>query len=210
MKSIDWYFDFISPFAYLQHEQLGRLPPDVVVNFRPVLFGVLLDHWSAKGPAEIPPKRRFTFRHVQWQAGQLGIALRFPPRHPCNPLPPLRLAIALGCARDAVATIFRFIWAEGMDLDNPQAWRELAARLGVKDADALIGTPEVKAGLRSSCGAAIAAGVFGVPTSIVDGELFWGADATQMLVDYLARPESLDTPEMRRVSDLPYGARRKT
>lgn len=209
MTTIDWYFDFISPFAYLQHEQLGALPANVTLNLRPVLFGVLLDHWGGRGPGEVPPKRRFVFRQVQWQAARLGIPLRFPPRHPSNPLPALRLAIALGCRREAIATIFRFIWAEGRDTDDPQAWGELCARLGAADAEALIGAPQVKAALRANCDSAVAAGVFGVPTAIVDGELFWGADSTQMLIDYLERPESLDTPEMRRVSGLPYGARRK-
>ena len=210
MRPIDWYFDFLSPYPYLQMHYFHRLPGDVLVQPRPVLFSVLLDHWGNKGPAEIPPKRRFAFRHVQWQAAQLGVPLRFPPAHPFNPLRPLRLAIALGSGMDVVERIYRFIWRDGKDTENPEFWRELLDTLGVGDGDALIGDPKVKAALRTNCDAALAAGAFGVPTVVVDGELFWGFDATPMLADYLDSPQKFETAEMRRVGDLPVGMQRKS
>jgi 2-hydroxychromene-2-carboxylate isomerase len=61
MRIADWYFDFISPFAYLQSEQLHRLQPLVQIRYRPVLFAGLLKHWGNKGPAEVLPKRQFTY-----------------------------------------------------------------------------------------------------------------------------------------------------
>src|SRR5689334_10438458 len=82
----DWYFDFISPFAYLQSEQLERLHPYVQIRYRPVLFAGLLKHWGQKGPAEIVPKRQFTFEFALWQAAKLGIPFKMPPAHPFNPL----------------------------------------------------------------------------------------------------------------------------
>lgn len=209
-KEIEWYIDFLSPFPYLQLPGLAKLPPNVVLRPKPVLFAALLDHWGNKGPAEIPAKRRFTFRHVQWRAGRLGIPFRFPPLHPFNPLKPLRLAIALGCGQSVVETIMKFIWAEGRDTDNPAHWRELCERLHVADGDEAIADPGVKSALRRNCEEAIARGVFGVPSCIVDGELFWGADATEMLLDYLAAPSLLRSDEMLRVSDLPAGIQRRT
>lgn len=210
MRSIQWYFDFVSPFPYLQLLQFHQLPADVTIDCRPILFSRLLDYWGNKGPAEIPAKRRFTFRHVQWQAERLGLPLRFPPRHPFNPLRPLRLAIALGCRREAIERIYRFIWGEGRDIDDAANWRALLASLGVEEGDALVGDPQVKEALRQMTEEAIARGVFGVPTVIADGELFWGADATPMLLAHLAAPGLFDTPEMRRVGDLPVGMQRKT
>ena len=88
---VDWYFDFVSPFAYLQSERLASLPPRVAIRFRPVLFAGLLDANGQKGPAEITAKRNFTYRFVVWQARKLGIPLKFPHEHPFNPLPLLRL-----------------------------------------------------------------------------------------------------------------------
>lgn len=60
MHNIDWYFDFISPFSYLQSELLHTLPADVDIRFKPTLFAGLLKHWDNKGPAEIAPKRTWT------------------------------------------------------------------------------------------------------------------------------------------------------
>ena len=127
----DWYFDFVSPFAYLQSEQLDSLAPRIGIRYRPVLFAGLLGANGQKGPAEIPAKRAFTYRFCIWQARRQGIALKFPPEHPFNPLPLLRLAIACDCAPEAIHRIFRFVWADGRLPDLPIEWAELASALGV-------------------------------------------------------------------------------
>jgi 2-hydroxychromene-2-carboxylate isomerase len=202
-----WYFDFISPFAYLQfaaHPDLFARPD---VALRPILFAGLLAHWGHKGPAEIAPKRVHTYRGVVWQAARRGIPLRFPPAHPFNPIHALRLAIALGATQAVVKTIFDFVWAEGRSIGDE--WPALCERLGVRDVEALIGTDRVKAALRANGEEAIAAGLFGVPTFAVDGELFWGEDATPMLRDYLANPALFASPEMQRVTSLPAAAERR-
>src|ERR1700693_6453432 len=98
MKSAEWYFDFISPFSYLQIVAFDRFPPEVNLTLRPVLLAGLLNHWGHKGPAEIPEKRRFTYRFVQWLAERQGGPMKFPPVHPFNPIKALRLAIAAGNA----------------------------------------------------------------------------------------------------------------
>jgi len=102
---VSWVFDVISPFAYLAFPQLSRLPAHVSVGFVPVLFAGLLQHFGQLGPAEIPSKRRFTYRFVLWRARQLGLPMRMPPAHPFNPLPALRLIIAAGSDRRAAGTV---------------------------------------------------------------------------------------------------------
>lgn len=208
MASIDWYFDFISPFAYLQSERLEMLGPGVRIRYRPVLFAALLDSHGQKGPAEIPGKRAFTYRFCVWQAKALGIALRFPPEHPFNPLPLLRLAIACDCAPEAVHRIFRFVWRDGRLPDLPIEWAELIGELDLPDADARIRSADVKDALRRNTDEAIARGVFGVPTIAIGDELFWGVDATAMARDYLAAGRRYDDPEYARVSALPVGVMR--
>jgi len=202
------FFDFVSPFSYLQfagHRQLFRRSD---VELRPVVFAGLLNHWGQKGPAEITEKRKQTYRFVAWQARKLGIALRFPPAHPFNPIHVLRLAVALGATREVVGTIYEFIWKEGRSVADD--WTELCGRLKVRDANALIGAADVKERLRKNGEEAIAAGVFGVPTILVDGEKFWGFDATGMLLEYLADPQLFNTPEMRRIDALPIAAERRS
>jgi 2-hydroxychromene-2-carboxylate isomerase len=207
--TIDWYFDFLSPFAYLQWPQVQALSRRAPVTLRPILLAALLDHHGHKGPAEIPAKRRFTYRHVLWRARERGVPLRFPPSHPFNPLPALRLAIAAGGHADAVGAIFDWIWAQGRAADSVEALAPLAARLGIAGPAAALGDPAVKAALRQHGEAALAAGVFGVPTLAIDGELFWGEDASGFAQACLASPELLDDPEMQRLASLPVGAARR-
>ena len=208
-RTLDWYFDFISPFAYLQSEQLNRVPGNVSLRRRPILFAGLLNHWGSNGPAEIPSKRIFTYRHSHWLAQRHGIPFRIPPAHPFNPLKALRLAVALGGEASAVQTIFRFIWQDGKTTDDPQGWAALTRELGLTDAEAHISESEVKEQLRRNTEEAVARGVFGVPTFVVDDELFWGFDATDMLLDYLQDPKLFQTPEMQRISALPAAAHRR-
>src|SRR6185295_19856153 len=97
---------FISPFAWIGLRRLKELPHDVSIEYRPVLFAGILGHWGQKGPAEIPAKRRYTYRWSHWWAQSQGIPLRYPAAHPFNPLHHLRLAIACGCRRDAIQLFF--------------------------------------------------------------------------------------------------------
>lgn len=210
MASADWFFDFVSPFAYLQSEQLSTLAPAIRIRYRPILFAALLDRHGQKGPAEIPGKRVFTYRFVVWQASKLGIPLKFPHEHPFNPLPLLRLAIACECDPEAIHRMFRFVWRDGRLPDLPIEWAELVHDLGMPDAHARIAQPEVKDALRRNTDEAIARGVFGVPTLAIGNELFWGVDATGMARDYVAAGSRYVDPEYERVANLPEGIRRRS
>ena len=174
-----------------------------------MLFAGLLKHWGQKGPAEIRSKRSFTHRHLQWVAGKHNIPYRMPPAHPFNPLGVLRLSVALNNDPDVVRAIFRFIWRNGKRPDDPDSWQELIQMLNVTDAKQRMAAPSIKDQLRRNCDEAIKRGVFGVPTLVVDNQIFWGFDAFDFLVDYLNDPTVLDNDEMRRVSDLPIGVERR-
>lgn len=209
MTAIDWYFDYVSGYAYLQFECLHRLPDDVEITYRPVLFAGLLGHFGHLGPAEIPEKRRFTYRQWVWRAERLGIPLKMPPAHPFNPLGALRLTYVLGCTAEAVGAIFRFVYREGRSVEDPDELERLAAGLGVRDAAARIADPAIKGALRAETEAATARGIFGVPTVAVGEQLFWGLDATDMVLEYLEDPELFARGEFKRVSELPIGTARK-
>lgn len=210
MKTADWYFDFISPYAYLQSTQLKEFGKRAKIRPRPVLFAGLLNHHGQLGPAEIAPKRQFVFRQVLWLAQKQGVALTPPPRHPFNPLPPLRLALALDSDIDAIQTIFNFIWRDGRDIEAPDEWRALATELGIENVAEKIADPAVKNALRENTEQACAIGVFGVPTFVVDNELFWGHDAAEFFLDYLDNPASVRSAVFDRADTLPQGnAQRK-
>jgi 2-hydroxychromene-2-carboxylate isomerase len=207
MRTATWYFDFISPFAHIGLHRLKELPSDLSIEYRPVLFAAMLNHWGQKGPAELPTKRRYSYRWSHWWAHSLGIPLRYPAAHPFNPLHHLRLAIACGAKPDAVRKIFDSIWTTGAEASDPARFAALAKGLGVsKDA---LESAEVKNTLRQNTEAAIQRGVFGVPTFDVDGELFWGADSIEFLKDFLANSSVIRNPEMQRLDELPVAAARK-
>jgi 2-hydroxychromene-2-carboxylate isomerase len=180
MKPIVFWFDPISPFACLAFEHLPQalMGCTYAVEYRPVLFAGLLNHWGQKGPAEIEPKRAWTFRHVAWLARQHGIALQMPVAHPFNPLPLLRLCIAAGPNRRVVEAVMRHVWCGGADAGDAARLDALTRELSpARDAS----SDEVKAELRAATDDAIARGVFGVPTFELDGRLFWGLEALPML-----------------------------
>ena len=203
-----WYFDFISPFAYLQLGRFQDLPKDLEIAFKPVVFSGLLNHWGNVGPAEIPPKRQFVYRFFKWQANQRGMPFTMPPMHPFNPLPPLRLALLGGSSPDVVRRIFHFIYGEGRNLDDESSITALGATLGISDAYERITGAGIKQQLKANTDAAIAAGVFGVPTFVAGGNIFWGDDATNMFQNYLRDPGLFEDSEMVRISSLPMGITR--
>ena len=206
---LTWYFDFRSPFSYLHWQKVKELLSDHDITLVPIVFAAVLDACGQKGPAEIPGKREFTYRHVLWQARQEGVTLRFPPAHPFNPLAALRLAIAAGSTPEAVDSVFDWIWKQGRPGDSIEALSPLLAALDVP-AEALQ-ADATKSALRANTDAAIAAGVYGVPTlAFEDGQLFWGNDAHDFAVAALRDPAVLVDDDMARVSQLPVGIQRRS
>ena len=205
----DWYFDFISPFSYLQLGKILALRSRIEITPVPIVFGAVLKHHGQLGPAEIRGKREFTYRFVQWTADHEHVEFRFPPAHPFNPIAALRLAIAAGTTWPAVGAIFDHIWKFGRAGDDAQALADVARDIGVADVAKATAREDVKSALRANTEAAVAAGVFGVPTLRIGGELFWGNDATPMIEDWLARPDRFSASEYHRVAALPRAVERK-
>lgn len=198
MSPVVFWFDVISPFAYLAFEHLPQALDGCryEVQYRPVLFAGLLGHWGQKGPAEIEPKRAWTFRHVAWLAHRHGIPMRTPTPHPFNPLALLRLALASADAggmpeRRVVERLMRHVWRSGADPNDERALRALTGLIAPKRDP---GGDEVKRELRALSDEAIGRGIFGVPTFDLDGRLFWGFDALPMLRDALTLDAWFDGP----------------
>ncbi len=198
MKHIDFWFDPVSPFAYLAFERLPQVLEGLSfeVRYRPILFAGLLKHWGQKGPAEIEPKRAWTFRHVHWIAQHHGIEMATPAQHPFNPLAHLRLLLA--CApvggtpnRHACEAVLRHIWQGGRDANDAARFAALTQALAPRIAP---DDPSIKQSLKVGTDDALAQGVFGVPTMVVDGRLFWGVDALTMLAACLRGEAWFDGP----------------
>ena len=211
MKRLVFHFDVISPFAYLAFEQLPQALEgcSYEVEYRPVLFAAMLQAHAHKGPAEIEPKRQWTFRHVHWLAQQHGVAMQTPAMHPFNPLPVLRLilASAAGAAdlapnRRVVESAFRHVWVGGGDPNDAQRLKALRDVIQPAfDPDSNI----VKHRLRHNTDQALADGVFGVPTISLDGRPFWGLDALPMVRDALLGGDWFNGPGWDAAATPPPG-----
>jgi 2-hydroxychromene-2-carboxylate isomerase len=205
----EWYFDFISPFSYLQLGNVRRWRERIDITPVPIAFGAVLNHTGTLGPAEVPGKREFMYRMIVWQAERDGIELRFPPAHPFNPLTALRLCIAAGTTWQAVDEIYAHIWRDGKSAIAADDLADVGKSLGINNVENAANAANVKMQLRTNTDEAIAAGIFGVPTLRVGGELFWGNDASPMIDAWLDDPTRFNSAEYRRVAALPTGVERR-
>lgn len=212
MHQLTFYFDVISPYAYLAFDQLPRSLQGLSyqVRYQPVLFGGLLKHHGQLGPVEVVGKREWTYRQSLWLARQQGLELQLPAAHPFNPLPLLRLAAACDPnghpSRQVCEAVFKHVWCGGLDPTDPNRLADLTQRLQpARSPEA----EDVKASLRHGTEQAIADGVFGVPSIRVDQEVFWGLDALPMLREYLDGDDWYRSPGWTSAVNLPEGIRRK-
>ncbi len=214
MTSLQFHFDVVSPYAWLAFQRLPQVLEglSVEVSYRPVLFAGLLQHWGQKGPAEIAPKRAWTYRQVRWLAARHGIALDLPSPHPFNPLALLRLAVAcappLGTpSRHVCEQLFRHVWQGGGDPNDAARLQALRASLAPAvdpESDA------VKQALKHATAEAAADGIFGVPTVAVDGRLFWGLDGLDMLAAWLRGDPWFDAGEWEAAAADRPGVQRRS
>jgi 2-hydroxychromene-2-carboxylate isomerase len=212
MKNITFYFDVISPYAYLAFEKMPQALQGIShsVTYKPVLFGAILQQFGQLGPAEIAPKREWTYRQIQWLAKEQGTVLQMPASHPFNPIALLRLALACdhegACNRYVAQCLFEHVWQGGQEAQDGQRLQVLIERLqpqrSPEDAD-------VKAELKANTAAAVSQGVFGVPTMVVDGQHFWGLDALPMLRAYLLGDAWFDSPSWQAAAQVAIGVTRK-
>ena len=215
LRSIVCYFDFISPYGWLAFERIPRALEGLSysLQYKPVLFGAILQRLGQLGPAEIPGKREWTYRQVLWLAKSTGVELQMPATHPFNPLPLLRLALVCGLRHEPGAVnrhvceaIFRHVWQGGEDAVDPQRLLRLSEQL---ESQRRFDLEEAKALLSKNTEEAINSGVFGVPAFVVDGKVFWGLDALPMLRDYLSGAPWFDTADWQNASKVDVGVIRR-
>ena len=212
--TVVFYFDLISPYAWLAAGSLERIEAaGATVQCQPILFAGLLNAHGTNGPAEIAVKRRYMFRDVVRQAALLGLPYEGPPGHPFNPLLPLRMCVAVpGEAerRALMRALMACCWQEGGDITDPVTASRVADGCGL-DGEALIaaaGSANIKLQLAAATTEAVASDIFGVPTFRVGNELFWGGDRIEALLAYL-QGERIDEGKLMRMLARPGSAHRK-
>ena len=220
MRDIHFYFDVISPYAWLAFKALPSTLEGIAhrVHYHPVVFGAMLKHHGQLGPAEMPGKRDWTYRQVMWLAKQQGTLLQMSASHPFNSLALMRMAVATATngepSREVVEAIFKHVWCSGLEATDAtrlealqhqltQMMQETHANVQID-----IQAPEVKQNLIQQTQAAIDLGLFGVPSMVVDGQVFWGQDSLPMLRAYLEGDAWFESSDWIDVGKLPVGIRR--
>jgi 2-hydroxychromene-2-carboxylate isomerase len=223
LHDITFWYDPISPYAYLAFEQLPQalMGLNVVVRYRPVLFAALLKAHGQLGPAEIPGKRDWTYRQVLWLAHCQSVPLQLPAAHPFNPLALLRLGLSTATDdapgdtnRCVTEQLLHHVWRDGGDAVATERVAALQARLQ----DHMVqrrkpwSAPEgdaVKQRLRANTDEALALGLFGVPSLVTGGRVFWGLDALPMLRAALQGDAWFDSGAWEAAGARPVGVRRR-
>lgn len=192
MRKVRFFFDFISPYAWLALEQAGSFAAENAVRWElvPISYGALLSATGLVGPVETPAKREYTFDDVVRCAQMDGLEIVGPPTHPFRSLEALRAMTLF--ARDAQALelarrLAAAAWADGRDLTEVSVIESVLSDLGL-DGDGIAGRiseQDCKQALIRNTEEALDAGVFGVPTFEFEGELFWGRDRMPHLAERL-------------------------
>jgi 2-hydroxychromene-2-carboxylate isomerase len=189
---IDFYFDFSCPYAYLASTRLEELVRSTGAELRlkPVLLGGIFraleqpqNMSMTLNPAKAEHNRLDLLRWASW----LEVELSPPLRHPNRTVEALRMLLATPreFALQVVTSFYRLYWVEGRDISDPAVLVNALEELGLPGGEIAENSTDeaVKAGLRQRTDEAVEAGVFGVPTFIVDGELFWGQDRMEMAAE---------------------------
>lgn len=215
-RTLHFYFDYLSPYAYFSWRALQPLCQRYQLRLvpHPVVFGKLLDHWGQLGPAEVAPKKAALYRYCYRYAAISGFDFNPPHCHPFNPLPALRLSLAevSGEKQTAlISAIFDAGWSQGADLSCLSTLSTIAQNIGLNPAVALdsITRQDTKDLLHRETEQAIARGVFGVPTLIIDDELFWGHDQLAHIELYLQGEDPLDHNKVATMLERERGIDRK-
>ena len=205
MKELNFYFDFLSPFSYFAWLRL-QSHPELTIHFKPVALGPLLNHWSIKGPGEVQPKREFLLKQCLRYAAKNQIEFTTPKTHPFNSLYALRLALK-STAGDLQAEVIKTLWLAGwktrIDMGEPEELKSALSEAGLP-AEELFEksfSKEARAELKANIQEAISHGVFGVPSMLIDHEVFWGNDALEDMFNYINGTDHLDREKLRNLLD---------
>jgi 2-hydroxychromene-2-carboxylate isomerase len=182
--TVEFYFDFGSPTAYLAYRQLLQFNAAYGLNidYRPILLGGVFKATGNTSPVAVPAKGNYMLEHdLPRFATRYGVDLVFNPYFPLNTLTLMRGAIAthrMDCFEHYVNTVYRAIWVEGKNMGDPDVVIEVLneAELDTQGILALASDDDVKASLIANTDAAVARGIFGAPTMFLDDEMYFGQD----------------------------------
>ena len=192
-KSLEFYFDFGSPTAYLAHKRLGQLSAQYALEviYRPILLGGVFKAIGSASPVTIPAKGHYMMIHdLPRFAKRYDVELKPNPFFPINTLNLMRMAIAaerLGCEEPLIAAIYDAVWLQERNMGEADVVADVLTKNGF-DTQSLLElsqNPEVKSQLIANTEAAVERGIFGTPTLFMDDEMYFGQDRLDFVEETL-------------------------
>ena len=186
---LEFYFDVASPPSYIAHERLPGIVERTGASLipRPVLVGGIFKLGGNAAPVAVPAKRAYMMAvDLPRLARRYGIALDFDPAAPFDSLGLMRgamVAEADGRLAEYVSAMFCAMWAEARDMPDPAVVAEVLSGAGI-DGEMMFARGQeqaIKDKLIAATEAAVARGVFGVPTFFVGAEMFFGQDRLDLV-----------------------------
>ncbi len=197
-QPIEFFFDFISPYGYYASTRIDELAASHGREVRWRVFfmrGLVQEKLGIDTPIFLLPLKGEYFRQdVPRMARYFEVPYDPVSVLDFNPLPAERAFLWIderdpAAARQFAKNVYRATFGEARNLSAPEAVAAEGARVGM-DAAALLaalGTAALKEKLAAATEAAAARGVWGTPTFVVDGELWWGADRLALIDEWLTR-----------------------
>jgi 2-hydroxychromene-2-carboxylate isomerase len=192
MTRLEYFFDYVSPYAYLADSQVEALAEraGAEIVYRPFFLGGVMQAAKNSPPITVPNKGKYMFSDLTRWSRRYGIDLNPNPHFPVNTLQAMRAAIAaLGDPhfRDFHRAMFRGVWAEGKNLADEGVLAAAIDAAGLDSAAVLARAKEqdVKDTLRRNSEEAVERGAFGAPTFFVGDEMFWGNDRLEFVEEAL-------------------------
>jgi len=195
-RALHFWFDFSSPYSYIASEWVEALAArnGRTVRWHALLLGVTFQAAELKSPVSYPIKRDYAVHDFARSARFEGVPYRHPDPFPIPTQNAARIFYWLDAQDPARAVDWahaglRAFFARGVALNDPAALKALAAESGL-DADAAErawNDPQWKDRLKRANEEALAAGMFGAPSFLIDGELFWGNDRKPQIERWLSQ-----------------------
>jgi 2-hydroxychromene-2-carboxylate isomerase len=197
-KTVEFFFDVGSPAAYIAWHRLPHLCDSCggQLVYKPMLLGGVFQATGNQSPMMVPAKGKYMVDDLERHAKRAGVEFRQNSFFPINTLTLMRGATALQMRDEPrmvsyVDAVYRAIWAEGRNMNDPAVVAGVLQAAGVDPAGLLAMTadPEVKERLKAVTQEAVSRGVFGAPTFFVDGDMYWGQDRLDFVQEALeAKP----------------------
>lgn len=196
MPALDFFYDFASTYSYIAAMRIAPLAESagVTLRWRPFLLGPIFkaQGWDTSPFNLYPAKGRYMVRDCERQCADLGLAFRLPEPFPASSLLASRVALVAleeGWGEDFSRAVYRAEFAEGRNIGDPGVIAGIVQTLGRDSAAALARAQsgEIKAKLRAETEEAQRLGIFGAPSFVAAGELFWGNDRLEQALDFVKR-----------------------